>query len=137
MTNADGSHYTLKDLQEMKEREQPAAGAHRGVSVRDDAPYAYRPEVGAEPGKADDRQGMIGACLEELTEQHNKLAHLVHTLCTRIEPVLSSPSVDTTSEAESAQKSTCSGIREDLLRKIVAVQNLQGDVAYVLGRVEL
>ncbi len=134
MTHPDGRAYTLQELEEKRnEMSEPAMSRAEkmGAFARGEDPWATQHQP------SDGRRGRIPEALEELHQQHGKLRALQHELLQRIEPVLSEYRGPEPSTTEAAQEAVCSGVLEDLLRKIVAVKDMQSDLAYVMDRIEL
>lgn len=133
MTNAEGKHYTLGELEQMK---VTAAAGRNPVKVRDDAPYAYK--GGSDPW-AEPLAGGVQIHVEALAAALAELSKMTHELFDRVEPCLADPGdrQDDGGEKPKRVADSASPLWKGLVSLEQTVRDLHDDVVYVLRRVEL
>ncbi|WP_407726226.1 hypothetical protein ACJEDT_12920 [Rhodococcoides fascians] len=131
MTNADGSHYTLKQLQE-KQTEFEAVRATDIGRVFRTAPSDADPWAEPLPGGVQINLETLAAAIADLSK-------MTHELFDRVEPCLADPGdrPDDGGEKPNRVADSASSLRKGLLSLEETVRALRDDVVYVLRRVEL
>lgn len=140
MTNADGSHYTLKQLNDMSQAEFETStratkfGSARARCGNSDAIPRLDTDPWAEP-----LQGGAQIAVESLGAAIADLSKMTHELFDRVEPSLADPG-DRFAEGGLLPPSaadSASPLRKSIVALEHKIRDLQADVTYVLRRVEL
>ncbi|TFI42069.1 hypothetical protein E4P29_18645 [Rhodococcus sp. 1R11] len=139
MTNADGSHYTLKQLNEMSQAEfETSTKATKFGSARRCGNGDSIPRLDADPW-AEPLQGGAQIAVESLGAAIADLSKMTHELFDRIEPCLADPG-DRPAEGgllPPTAADSASPLRKSIVELEHKVRDLHYDVMYVLRRVEL